>query len=249
MFCANTKCPGNFCLHKRTFQSLGTNDYQWLQCAAACQVRNISFESQASSIFLTSDQGVYILEKSPKLIQDVIGDVCRPEKYCFNRKNFELFDGYVTTDTSIYGSEKCGAWFFLDKIFLRDNSTQTRRKQTKHSFFAEKRMKVVPHKQLFNNVPFRSTIWRKKELCVDNKVQETTGNVQFRTCKNERCVYISTNTTSSFYDCKNCKAWCQVLNVPSWTKNWQLCCFAPMALMVFSKRRVMITKLKGPLLF
>ena len=34
------------------------------------------------------------------------------------------------------------------------------------------------------------------------------------TCKNEKCVYISTNKTTSFYDCKKCKACCSVLNIP-----------------------------------
>ena len=34
------------------------------------------------------------------------------------------------------------------------------------------------------------------------------------TCRNEKCVYISTNKTTSFYDCKKCKACCNVLNIP-----------------------------------
>ena len=29
-----------------------------------------------------------------------------------------------------------------------------------------------------------------------------------------KCVYISTNKTTSFYDCKKCKACCNVLNIP-----------------------------------
>ena len=54
----------------------------------------------------------------------------------------------------------------------------------------------------------------KKELCVDNKVQETIGDVYCPTCTNEKCGYISTNKTTSFYDCKKCKACCHVLNFP-----------------------------------
>ena len=75
-------------------------------------------------------------------------------------------------------------------------------------------MKVVPNKQLLTNVPFQSTKYGKKELSVDNKVRETIGDVFCRTYRNEKCVYISTNKTTSFYDCKKCKACCNVLNIP-----------------------------------
>ena len=51
-------------------------------------------------------------------------------------------------------------------------------------------------------------------MCVDNKVQETVGDVYCRTFRNEECVYISTNTTTDIYDCKKCKACCHVLNIP-----------------------------------
>ena len=32
--------------------------------------------------------------------------------------------------------------------------------------------------------------------------------------RNEKCVYIPTNKTTSFYDCKNCKTCCHVLKIP-----------------------------------
>ena len=60
---------------------------------------------------------------------------------------------------------------------------------------------MLHDKQLFNKVPFQLTKFTKKELCVDNKVRETIGDVYCPTCRNENCVYISTNETTSFYDC------------------------------------------------
>ena len=74
-------------------------------------------------------------------------------------------------------------------------------------------MNLVPNKQLLLNVPFQSTKYGKKELRVDNKVQKTIGDVFCPTCRNEKCFYISTNKTTNFYDCKKCKACCNVLNV------------------------------------
>ena len=75
-------------------------------------------------------------------------------------------------------------------------------------------MNLVPNKQLLFKIPFQSTKYTKKELCVDNKVRETIGDVYCPTCREGKCVYISTNKTASFYDCKKCKACCNVLNIP-----------------------------------
>ena len=73
---------------------------------------------------------------------------------------------------------------------------------------------MLHDKRLFKKVPFQSTKYRKKELCVDDKVREIIGDVYCPTCRNEKCVYISTNKTTSFYDCKKCKACCHVLKIP-----------------------------------
>ena len=64
------------------------------------------------------------------------------------------------------------------------------------------------------NVPSQSTKNRKKEVCVDNKVHETIGDVYCPTCRNEKCVYISTNKISGFYDRKKCRTCCHVFNTP-----------------------------------
>ena len=109
VYCPSTKCSGKLCLHKKTFQSLGRSDYQCPQCASVCQVRNITFEEQTNSFFLSFGQGVYIFEESPLSFQDVIGDVYCPRKYCFNREKCVFLGGYVTTSRSIYGRGKCEA--------------------------------------------------------------------------------------------------------------------------------------------
>ena len=90
MYCSDTKCLGKFCLQKKTFQSLGRSDYQKPQCASLCQLRNIPFEDQTNSFFLSFGPGVYVFEESPKSIQDVIGDVYCPAKYCLNLRNTKL---------------------------------------------------------------------------------------------------------------------------------------------------------------
>ena len=75
-------------------------------------------------------------------------------------------------------------------------------------------MNLVPNKQLLLKVPFQLTKYRRKELCVDNKVRKTIGDVFCPTCRDEKCVYISTNKTTSFCDCKKFKACCNVVNIP-----------------------------------
>ena len=101
VYCPNTKCLGKLCRHKNTIQSLGRSDYQCSQCASVCQLRNIRFEEQTDSFFLSLGQGVYIFEESTKSIQDVIGDVYCPGKYCSNREKCDSLGGYVTTPRSI----------------------------------------------------------------------------------------------------------------------------------------------------
>ena len=73
-------------------------------------------------------------------------------------------------------------------------------------------MNLAANKQLLLNVPFQSTKYSKRELCVDNV--KTVGDVFCPTCRNEKCVYISSNRTTNFYDCKKCKACCHVSNIP-----------------------------------
>ena len=116
VYCPNTKRLGKFCLHKKTFQSLGRSDYQLPQCGSVCRVQNNPFEDQTNSFFLLLGQGVYIFEGNSKSVEDVIGDVCCPGKYCSKRENCESLGGYVTTPKSIYACGKCGAWFFVQKL-------------------------------------------------------------------------------------------------------------------------------------
>ena len=92
VYCPKTKYLGKLCLHK-TFQSLGRSDYQGPQSASVCQVRNIPFEEQTNSFLLSFGQGVYIFEESSKSIQDVIGDVYCPGKFCFNREKCDTIGG------------------------------------------------------------------------------------------------------------------------------------------------------------
>ena len=110
-------------------------------------------------------------------------------------------------------------------------------------------MNLVPKKQLLLNVPFQSTKYGKKELSVDNKVRETIGDVYCPTCRNEKSVYISTKKTTSFYDCKKCKACCNVLNILLRTKNQQICCSAVTVHIALPERRVAITKKESHLHF
>ena len=95
---------------------------------------------------------------------------------------------------------------------LREHVKTTKTDKTRF-FFAKRKMNLVPNKQLLPNVPFQATKYRKKELCVDNKVRETIGDVYCPTCRDEKSVYTSTKKMTSFYDYKKCKRCCNVLNI------------------------------------
>ena len=138
--CPNTKSSGRLCLHKKTFQSLGRSDYQCSKCGSVCQVRNIPFEDQTNSFFLSLGRVVYIFEESPKSIQDVIGGFYCPGKYCSNREKCESTGGYVTTPRSIYGCGKNGAWLFVHKVpFMLQEHVKTTQTDKTRFLFAMKR--------------------------------------------------------------------------------------------------------------
>ena len=157
-------------------------------------------------------QGVYIFEQREKSIQDVSGDVYCLGEYFLNREKCESLGGYVTTPRSIYGCGKCGTLLFFHKVpfTLQEHVKTTKTDRTR--FFITKKINLVSNKQLLHNVTFQSTKNRKKDLCLHNKVQETIEDVYCPTCRNEKCVYISTNKSNSFYDCKKWKTFCHVLN-------------------------------------
>ena len=83
-------------------------------------------------------QGVYIFEERIKSIQEVIGDVYCPGKYCFNREKCESIGGYETTLRSIYGCGKCGAWLFVHKVpFKLQEHVKTTKTDKTRFFFAK----------------------------------------------------------------------------------------------------------------
>ena len=139
VYCPNTKCLGKLCLHKKTFQPLGRSNYQCPQCASVCQKRNIPFEVQTNSFFLSLGQGVYIFEENPNSIQDVIGDVYCPGKFCLNRVKGKSIVGYVTTSRSIYGCDNCGSWLFVHKVpFTLQEHVKTTKTDKTRFFVAKK---------------------------------------------------------------------------------------------------------------
>ena len=133
VFHPNTKCSGKLCMHKKTFQSPGRSGYQCPQCASVCQLRNIPFEDETNSFFLSLVQGVYVFEETRKSIQDVIGDVYCPGKFCSNREKCESLDGYVTTPRSIYGCAKCEACLFVHRFsfMLQEHVKTTKTDRTR----------------------------------------------------------------------------------------------------------------------
>ena len=248
--CPNTNCSGRLCLHKKTFQSLGRSDYQCPQCASLCQVRNIPFEDQRNSFFLSLDQGFYIFEESPKSVQDVLGDVYCPVKYCSNRNKCESFGGYVTTPTSIYGSEKCGAWFFVHKVpFMLQEHVKTTQTDKTRFFFAKKRWISYPTNiyhlmSRFNqpNLDRKNCVWTTKykrlsEMCIVQHV-EIKSVFRFQPIKRLVSTTVKSAKLAATF-------WIFLLR----SKNRQLCCWAVTVHIVLQERRVVITTKKNHLRF
>ena len=211
--CPNTKCSGRLCLHKTLFNHLAE---------AIIKVRNVGLCARCAIFLLKIKEdpfscrlvkGFTLFKRTQNQLKMLLEVFC-PGKHCSNREKCESLGGYVTTPRSFYACGKCGAWLFVHKIpFMLQEHVKTTKTDKTRFFFVKKKMNLVPNKQLLLNVPFQSTNYRKKELCVDNKVRETIGYVYCPTCGIEKCVYISINKTTNFYDCKKCKTCCNVLNI------------------------------------
>ena len=76
----------------------------------------------------------------------------------------------------------------------------------------------------------------ERKNCVWTTKYETIGDLYCPTCRNETCVYISTNDASSFCECKKCKACCHVLKIHLRTKNRKLCCLVMMVYIALQKK-------------
>ena len=84
---------------------------------------------------------------------------------------------------------------------------------------------------------------------MDNKVRETIGDVYCPTCRNQKCIYISTKKQLVYTNVKSTKPaamfWIFLLR----TKNRQLCFSAVTVHIVLQERRVTTTKKKNHLHF
>ena len=78
----------------------------------------------------------------------------------------QLGDSFVVLENVEPGS-------FFTNFLLCYKSTSRRQKQTKHAFSLLKKLKLFRDKDLFIIVPFQSTKYRIKELCMNNSWQET----------------------------------------------------------------------------
>ena len=212
VYCPNTKCSGKLRLHKKTFQSLGRSDYQCPQCVCVPSAQWSLWRSNNFLFLVLWPRGSHLWRES------------KINWRCYCRRVFswqvlfqqrEMRISWRFCNNSEIHLWLWKIWSLVDcskSSFYLTRARKDDKNRQRTLFPCWKNMNVLPDKQLFINVPFQSTKYRKKELRMVSKVQETIGYVYGPTSRIEKCVYISTNKKSSFYDCKKCKACCHVLN-------------------------------------
>ena len=214
---------------------------------SVCQVRNIPFEDQTNSFILSLGQGVFLFEENAKSVQDVIGDVYCPGKYCLNREKCESIGGYVTTPRSSYGCGNCGAWLFFRKIpFALQEHVKTT-KTDKTPFFCWKRCYPTNNYYLmshFNqpNIERKNYVWTTKyervsEMCFVRHV-EMKSVFTFRPIKRLVSTTVKSAKPAATF-------WIFLLR----TKNRQLCCSAVTVPIGLQERRVATREKKNHLQF
>ena len=168
-------------------------------------------------------------EESPKSIQNIIGDVYCPGKFCLNREKCESNGGYVTTLRYIYDCGKGGACLFVHKVpfTLKEHVKATKTDKTRF-FFAKKRRSWYPTNNCslmsrFNqpNTERKNCVWTTKykrimEMCIVQHVKMKSV-FTFQPIKG----LVSTTVKSAK---PAATSWIFLLR----TKNRQLCCLAVM---------------------
>ena len=131
----------NFACTKRLFNLSAEaiinvrNAHLWARCGIfLLKIKQIPYSCRLVKGFTFLN-----FEESPKPVQDVIGDVFCPGKYCSNRGKCESFGGYVTTRRSIYDGGKCKSWLFVHKVpFVLQWHLETTKTDKTRFFFAKK---------------------------------------------------------------------------------------------------------------
>ena len=106
VYCPETMCSDILCVHRKTFQSLETSDYQCPQWSSTCQVRIIPLRNKQIRFSWSLFKGFIFLKRRKKSIQDVIGDLfcpkCSNEKFPFlsTNKNFLYNDCKISKSCS-----------------------------------------------------------------------------------------------------------------------------------------------------
>ena len=126
-----------------------------------CQVRNIPSEDPTNPLFLTFGPGVYFLKRVQNQFKKLL-EISFVLASMVSREKCEYLDGYVTTPRSISGCAKCGAWLFVQQVpFTLQEHVKTTKTDKMRFFSLKKRLNLLTDKQLFFNIPFQSTKYRK----------------------------------------------------------------------------------------
>ena len=181
--------------------------------------------------------------RDPKSVQDVIGNVYCPGKYCSIREKCESIGGYVTTARSIYGCGQCGAWLFVHKVlFMLQEHVKTTKTDKTRFFFARKRWNLYPTNNYYLMSHFKQPKMQRKncawttryewlsEMCIVQHV-ELKSVFTFQPIKR----LVSTTVKSAK---PGTSFWIFLLR----TKNWQICCLTVTVHIALPEKRVAITK-------
>ena len=189
VFCPNTNCSGKLCLHKRFF-SISRQKRLWLSAMRVCVPgAQFSFPRSIKFLFLV----VWLSDLHfwwESTINSRFYWRCLLSWQVLFQQRKRWISWRLCNKSEIH-LRLWKMWSLLvssKNFLLWYQSTQIRQSQTKRAFL-QKKMKLLPSKQVFINVLFQSTNCRKKELFVDNKVQETIGNVYCSTCRNENSLH------------------------------------------------------------
>ena len=224
VFCPNTKCSGKVCLDKKNFKfkSVSRNDYQCQQCASLSQVRKFIFWKSNNFFFLIGWPSCLHSWRESKINSRSYWNCLLSRQVLFQQRERRLSWRLCNNPENQLWLSKVRSLVVSSQSSFYD--TRARKDDTTRQntlFLKYKKQILFADTQSFPIFPLQRTNYRKKELWVDNKVQETIGDVYLPTYRKKSVFTLKPKKKTSRKERKAC---CSVLNSPFNDQNRQLCC-------------------------
>ena len=157
VFCPNTKRSGKFCVHKKTFQSPSRDDYQCPQCASVCKCAVFLLKMKQVPFSCRSARGSHFRKESK--INSTCCSRCLLSWQVLLQQRAKRIAWRLCNRSQIHSwLGKVWSLLVCSQSLIYGTGARKDDKNRQNTFsLRQKKINLLPDKQLFNNVPVQSS--------------------------------------------------------------------------------------------